>query len=100
MDDLRTPDFKFVYSNGVGLQMSEDELVLTFGFSEDLAKAMESARLSVGVIMSLKGAKLLQLALNKALGDWEAANREIILPEALLETLEANTVRHMEKKKS
>lgn len=86
-DKRRSENFRWVFTNALGIQLSENEALITVGFAQDVTKPVESNVEEVGIIMTPRTAKLLMHVLQNAIGSWEKAhNTQIpIAPEKLAE---------------
>ncbi len=68
----RSADFRYVYSNVFGVQLTTNELIVNFGLSEDVSRPEESNLEQVSVVLTLQSAKTLLTLLRAALEKLEA----------------------------
>ena len=66
----RAPDFKFIYTNALGLQFSDNDLRLLFAIVE--GDGAESAYEQMGVSMTHRTAKLMGHMLTEIIASYEA----------------------------
>jgi hypothetical protein len=90
MTKERVSDFRWVFTNGFGLQITDNEVMLTFGMVQDPAKPNESVLEQVGCVMSPRSAKLLARILTDSISNWEkTSNFEIKLGDDKIKEIEA-----------
>ena len=70
--NLRTPDFRYVYSNAFGIQLTSNEMMINFGISEDVSRADESVLEQTGIVLNLSSAKLLSSLIDTVVRRFEA----------------------------
>ena len=66
----RSLDFRYIFANGVGLGLNDNEIRLMFSFCEDLNKPEESIE-QVGIILTPRTAKLVARMLSDSIEHFE-----------------------------
>ena len=90
--NLRSPDFRHVYSNAFGLQLTTNEMMINFGISEDASRPDESVLEQIGIVLNLSSAKLLSSLIDTVIRRFEAdSGNQIPLDAERLEAI-ANTM--------
>ncbi len=72
-EKIRATEFRYVYANGLKLQFSGSEVILTFGIKEDPTAPDESLREEVAIAMVPSTAKILSRTLARTFEHFEAA---------------------------
>jgi hypothetical protein len=84
----RSPDWKVVYCNILGIGWGENEARLMIAFDEDLAKSGSKVREELLVVMPHRAAKLLVHTLGSIIANHEANNGPIPYPEERLQEID------------
>lgn len=88
-ENTRAKDFRYIYSNGIKLQFSQNEVMLFFGIKEDPTSQEDSLFEQVSVVMSPASAKLLAVTLTRTIEHFESSTHvQIPVDQAKLEYLE------------
>lgn len=69
----RSSDFRWVYANGFHMQVNENEMLIGLGVTEDISNPATSISEQVGVVMTLRSAKLLGKTICDAIANYETA---------------------------
>lgn len=77
MPTTRSPDFRFIFTNAVGLGISDNEFRFMFAFAEDLTSPADNTE-QIGVIMSHKTAKFVMNVMKQAIESYEEASGQVI----------------------
>jgi hypothetical protein len=65
--NTRSKDFRYIYTNGLQLQIGTGDVTILFGIKEDQSDPEDKILEEVGVVMTLLSAKLLAYTLSKLL---------------------------------
>jgi Protein of unknown function (DUF3467) len=88
-NNKRSPDFRYLYTNGVKIQFSPHDVMLYFGVKEDPSSADDALLEQIAVAMNPSTAKILAQTLTRTIEHFESAtNTEIPVDKARLERLE------------
>ena len=66
----RSPDFRYIFTNGFQLQMTSNEVTLRLCIAEDAADSENSLLEMVGAVMTPTAAKLLASLLTETLANF------------------------------
>ena len=85
----RTPDFRYVYANAVGIRFNGTDVMLTAGIKEDPRESDDTIVENATFIMALSTAKFLSLALSRVITSIETTmGQEIPIDGDKLQTLD------------
>lgn len=73
----KSREFRNVYSNALGMSLSDSEARLIFSYCEDISTTDEGTT-EVAVVLNLRTAKLLQVMLGDALQHFETVSGQTI----------------------
>lgn len=82
----RSKDFRYEFANAFSLQVSENEVLVRFSISENPANVEDSTEI-VGVVMTPRSAKILQIILSDSLDALEKNVGPIQFPAEKMEEL-------------
>jgi hypothetical protein len=88
MTVTRSPYWRVVYCNTLGLGWGETEVRLNIGFDQDLGKPGSNILEESVVAMPHRAAKMLAFTLNSVIANWEAINGPIPLPVDKIQEIE------------
>ncbi len=71
-------DFRYLFSNAFGFQLTGNELIVTFGINEDVSRPDESVLEQSAIVLTLPSAKLFAALLNNLLAKFETENNTVI----------------------
>jgi hypothetical protein len=88
-ENLKTKDFRNVFSNSLSMQFSDNDVRITFGHSLDVADPSKGVIEEVSVFMTPRSAKILMLSLKSTIERFErAAGTPIFLAPGKMEEIE------------
>jgi hypothetical protein len=85
----RSPDWKVVYCNVLGIGWGDAEARLNIGFDMDLSKPGSQVREELVVVMPHRALKLLVHSLNAIIANFEAVNGAIPIPSERLQEIDS-----------
>lgn len=85
----RSPDFRYVYANGVKMQFTPNDVMLFFGIKEDPSATEDVLLEQIAIAMNPATAKILAHTLTRTIEHFETTtNIQIPVDKAKLEGLE------------
>ena len=79
MDEKRSPNFRYIYANGVALNFNGNECILKFGMKDDPNTPDESMYEEVAIVLSPATAKLIGTLLVKVIAAAEVLSGNAIV---------------------
>ena len=76
----RSPNWRVIYTNGIGLGFGENEVRLNIGFDQNPTKPNTDILEEAVVVMNHRAAKMLVYTLGAVISSFEALNGPIALP--------------------
>ena len=95
----RSPNWRVIYTNIVGIGFGSNDMRLMCGFDQDLAHPGSDVLEEAVVVMSPQSAKLLAHSLTAVLGAFELANGPIPLPGDKIAKIDAEIAAQAAKHK-
>ena len=76
----RSPHWRVIYTNGIGLGFGDNEVRLNIGFDQNPTKPNTDVLEEAVVVMTHRAAKMLAYTLGAVISNFEAINGPITLP--------------------
>src|SRR5262249_18636699 len=84
----RSPNWRVVYGNIIGITWADTEARLNISFDQDVSKPGSSVLEEITVVMPHRAAKILAFSLGLIVSNFEAANGPIPIPVERLQDIE------------
>ena len=85
----RSPSWRVIYTNAMGLAFGDNDVRIAFGFDQDIGKPGQQVLEEAVVVMTPRQAKILSHSLNVIISNFEAANGPIPVPLEKIQQIDA-----------